>query len=43
MSTLKDFKELIKALFARDPVPIEYRKELPKTLGTDIQERRARR
>ena len=40
MSTLKDFKELIKALFEREPLPIAYRQELPKTLGTDIKEGR---
>lgn len=40
MSRLKAFKELFKALTAKEPQPIEYKRELPKTLGTDIREGR---
>ncbi len=38
MSLLKDFKKLVGILAEKKPEPIEYRRELPKTLGTDIRD-----
>lgn len=40
MSLLKDFKKLVGILTEKKPEPIEYKRELPKTLGTDIREGR---
>lgn len=34
---LRDFKKFVKLLREKKPEPIEYKRELPKTLGTDIK------
>jgi len=39
---LRDFKKFVQLLREKKPEPIEYKRELPKTLGTDIKGGRSR-
>lgn len=36
--TLRDFKKFVQLLREKKPEPIEYKRELPKTLGTVIKD-----